>query len=725
MCLLRDGQISTVPTTVSVLMPAYNAGRYLRQSVHSVLQQTFEDFELIVINDASTDDTAALLRAIQDRRLRVLTNDANLGIVGSLNRALGEARGRYIARTDADDICHPCRFARQVAFLDAQPTVALVGSGIRLFENGRLRPARQSPEADPGVLRWLLHIGNPVVHPSMMFRAEAARQLDHYLSPAMQYAEDFDFLHRMLHKGVVAVMPDTLMVYRLHEQNATRVHKAEMVERAAAVLGRAYAGLLGRVGGAEATLVADHLFAGVPVANSAALHRLGQALDLLLDTYLARHPLDAAQRALCERRTAQAWWRVVEGSVQAGRLGVVGASDGFSRAHLARPPLHRLAEAVVRGAVPGKAVVRRQLARLRAARGRHQPSQPAYVIAGQRFSPEPPDLNEVPSLTVVVDTEAEFDWDKPFGRSLTSVQAMAGVEELQETFDGYGLCPVYVVDYAVATQPAGQDPLRRILARHGCAIGAHLHPWITPPFEETLNERNSYSGNLPAALEEAKTRTLVQAIKNGFGVKPLFFKAGRYGLGPHTLDILGRLGFEVDFSIMPLTDLRGRGGSADFRFAGIGPARAGTGQVLSVPMTRAQIGALAPLPPGLHGMLHSPLGKQLRLPGLLSWMRLANTVTLTPEGVTAAEQVALLRALVAHGHRRLVLHYHSPSLVPGNTPYVRTDADLQDFKARVAAVCRCFFEDIGGVPGHPASLLPEAARPLLWPGTALAGSMAL
>lgn len=710
---------------ISVLIPSYNSGRYLQYSVHSVLQQTFGDFELLVVNDASTDNTADVLGAIQDPRLRVLTNNANLGIVGSLNRALGEARGRYVARMDADDVCHPCRFAQQAAFLDDRPEVSLVGSGIRLFENGRLRPARQSPETDPGVLRWLLHISNPVVHPSMMFRAEVARRLCYYLSHDMQYAEDFDFLHRMLQQGVVAVMPDTLLVYRLHDQNATRVRKAEMVARTATVLERAYAGLLGRPAVAEAALVADHLFSGEPVADSAALHRLGQALDLLLDTYLARHPLDAAQRALCERRTAQAWWRVVEGSVQAGRLGVVSASDGFSRAHLARPPRHRLAESVVRGAVPGKAVVCRQLARLRAARGRRQPSQPAYVVAGQRFSPEPPDLHEVPSLTVVVDTEAEFDWAKPFDRSLTSVQAMAGVEELQEMFDGYGLRPVYVVDYAVATQPAGRDPLRRILARHGCAIGAHLHPWITPPFEEAVNERNSYSGNLPAALEEAKTRTLVRAIEDGFGVRPLFFKAGRYGLGTHTLDMLGRLGFEVDFSIMPLTDLRGRGGSADFRFAGIGPARAGTGQVLSVPMTRAQIGALAPLPPGLHGMLHSPLGKQLRLPGLLSWLRLANTVTLTPEGVTAVEQVALLRALVAHGHRRLVLHYHSPSLVPGNTPYVRTDADLQEFKERVATVCRCFFEEIGGVPGHPASLLPEASRPLLWPGTMLAGSMAL
>ncbi|MGH7100235.1 MAG: glycosyltransferase family 2 protein, partial [Stellaceae bacterium] len=103
--------------TVSVLMPAFNASRFIRQSIASVLGQTFEDFELLVIDDGSTDDTVAMVEQMRDPRLRLLPNPRNLGIVASLNRGIAAARGRYVARFDSDDICRPNRFARQVEFL--------------------------------------------------------------------------------------------------------------------------------------------------------------------------------------------------------------------------------------------------------------------------------------------------------------------------------------------------------------------------------------------------------------------------------------------------------------------------------------------------------------------------------------------------------------------------------------------------------------------------------
>ena len=700
---------------VSVLMPAYNAERYLRPSITSVLDQTFENFELLVVNDASTDGTAALLASIRDPRLRVLCNSSNLGIVGSLNRALGEACGQYIARTDADDICYPARFAQQVAFLDNNPDVGLVGTRMANLEHGQVRPSRRMQEPDPAVLRWLLHISNPVGHPSMMFRAAVARKLDVYLRQEFLYAEDFDFSHQMLRHGTVAVMAETLMLYRLHDQNASRVRRQEMISRAAAVLGAVYENLLGRPATPDAITIATHLFAGMPIANGAALRVLGATLDTLLDAFLNRYPLDAAQRARCELHTAKIWWRTVEASIRSGAvLNAVTQWSCFSRADLARPALHQLGNSVLRGVLPGKKAIRQQLARLQSARHHSSTETKSFDVNGALFTSVPLQPDDLPSLTIVVDTEAEFDWTKPFDRSLTTVHAMAAQEQAQAIFDGFGLRPIYVVDYAVATQPEGYEPLRRILARHGCAIGAHLHPWITPPFEETVNDHNSYGGNLPPALEEAKLRALVEVIERAFGVRPLFFKAGRYGLGPHTLDILARMRFEVDFSIMPLADYRDRGG-ADFRFASINTCRSKPDGVTSVPMTRSQVGALAPLPPWAHGAVRSPLGRRLHLPGLLSRLKLANTVTLTPEGVTTDEQIALLRDLAARGHRRFVLHYHSPSLVPGNTPYVRTQDDLREFKQRLQSVCQFFFEDLGGLPGHPADLLAASSRDRLWP----------
>ncbi|MGH7104842.1 MAG: glycosyltransferase family 2 protein [Acetobacteraceae bacterium] len=148
--------------TVSVLMPAFNASRFIRQSVASVLGQTFEDFELLVIDDGSTGDTVAILEQMRDPRLRVLPNPGNLGIVASLNRGIGNVRGRYVARLDSDDICRPTRFARQVEFLERNPGVLLVGARMNDLEHGYVRPPKTPAEPDPQVLRWLFHLGNPV-----------------------------------------------------------------------------------------------------------------------------------------------------------------------------------------------------------------------------------------------------------------------------------------------------------------------------------------------------------------------------------------------------------------------------------------------------------------------------------------------------------------------------------------------------------------------------------
>src|SRR5712664_3536185 len=115
---------------LSVLMPAYNAERFIESTVKSVLGQTFENFEFLVVDDCSIDSTAQILSNIKDPRVRVLRNEKNLGIVGSLNRAALEARGHYIARIDADDLCFPTRFAKQIHFLDRNPDIRLLGTAV-------------------------------------------------------------------------------------------------------------------------------------------------------------------------------------------------------------------------------------------------------------------------------------------------------------------------------------------------------------------------------------------------------------------------------------------------------------------------------------------------------------------------------------------------------------------------------------------------------------------
>ncbi len=328
---------------------------------------------------------------------------------------------------------------------------------------------------------------------------------------------------------------------------------------------------------------------------------------------------------------------------------------------------------------------------------------------GSHLTPIREEPSVVPRLYVVVDAEAEFEWDGPFDRSLISIAAMRAQEPAQSLLEAFAVKPIYVVDYAVASNPDGYGPIRSLLDRNACSIGAHLHPWINPPFEEVVNPYNSFAGNLPADLEERKLRVLAEAIEKAFGMAPAFYRAGRYGLGPNTYATLARLGFTVDLSILPDADFR-RYGGPDFRSLQARPYFVQPEGIVTLPMTRGRLGLIASMPFRMPGLMESPTVKALRVQGWLSILGMLNTVTLTPEGVTAEEQIMLLRRLVRRGHRSFVLHYHSPSLVPGCTPYVRTREELAEFLRRLQRVCQFFFGELGGLPGDPADLVPEARR---------------
>ncbi len=696
---------------ISVLMPAYNTERYILQSVQSVLGQTFEDFELLVIDDCSTDETAKILSSIQDRRLRVLHNERNLGVVGSLNHGMGEARGRYVARMDADDLCLPTRFVKQKAYLDQHPDVVMVGTEMSVLDKGQVRRSRLPPDPDPMMLRWQFYTSNPVGHPSMMLRAAAIKPLHGYLREAFQYAEDFDFSHRMLRLGSIAVVPEFLVVYRRHHANLTRTRRDEMIAKTAAVLREAYTALLGTGCAAEARLAAEHFVGGTPVRSLGVLKDLGFLLDRLVDGFVTKHDLSGDSRDRVVAHAAKLWWATIQTSLRAGT--VIPAAlgyGGFCRSGACRPALHRIA----RSAVSGFAAKPLQpLRRLAAVTTRHSRAEikGGIILKGTHFEPEPILADEPPRLFVVVDAEEEFDWEKPFDRAQTAVTSMGSQWRAQTIFDCYGLRPVYVVDYAIASQAEGYEPLRGFLDRRGCMIGAHLHPWINPPFEETVSDYNSFAGNLPPDLEARKLSLLVEMIRHNFHIRALFFKAGRYGIGPHTMQTLARLGLVVDFSIMPKTDMRQDGG-VDFRSAKAQPYRVVSHGILSVPMTREQFGLLPPLSTDLLSRLKSPLMMALRIPGILSRLRLVNIVTLTPEGVSVQEQISLIRSMVRQGHRTFVMHYHSSSLVAGNTKYVRSEAGLVRFLNRIQDVCHFFFAELGGVPGDPVDLLPQGMRGL-------------
>lgn len=306
-----------------------------------------------------------------------------------------------------------------------------------------------------------------------------------------------------------------------------------------------------------------------------------------------------------------------------------------------------------------------------------------------------------PLLFVVVDTEEEFDWRAPFSRASTSVHAMQHVGRGQALFDRYELRPTYVIDYCVATQPDGYAPLVEF-AREGRAhIGAHLHPWVTPPFDEPVDHYHSYACNLPAPLEAQKLETLHGAIVSHTGITPQVYKAGRYGVGTHTIDWLITNGYDTDVSINPTLPPSADGGP-DFRGFDSRPFMMRDGRLFELPLSHGYAGWAGPLKAPLQGLAASRLGERLRAPGILARLGATNRIMLSPEVSTLDEMKALTRSLLRDGLRTFSLTFHSPSLDVGHTPYVRSAAQLQQFLDTIDRYCAFFFGELQGLPATPA-----------------------
>ena len=319
--------------------------------------------------------------------------------------------------------------------------------------------------------------------------------------------------------------------------------------------------------------------------------------------------------------------------------------------------------------------------------------------------------SETPQLIVVVDMEAEFDWSGPLSRAATSVKSVRCEVNSQRIFERYMIMPVYVVDYAVASQADGYQPLTELLDDGRCIIGAHLQPWANPPFLENVDDRrNSYAGNLPEALERDKLASLVEMIERNLKVRPRVYRAGRFGVGPATAVNLARFGFDVDTSVVPYTDFRGEDGGPDFRRCGGDPYWFGPdNRLLEIPLTVDYTGAFSSLGPRFYGTISQGRHRRaLHLPGVMARLHLLDRIRLSPEGIEFEEMRRLTRSLIRRGQRLFNFTYHSPSFQAGNTPYVQSSADLQRFIDKIERYFDFFFGELGG-----RATTPHEVRELL------------
>ncbi len=306
-----------------------------------------------------------------------------------------------------------------------------------------------------------------------------------------------------------------------------------------------------------------------------------------------------------------------------------------------------------------------------------------------------------PILLVVVDTEEEFDWQGGFDRTATTVEAMKELGRGQEICDEYGVRPAYLVDFPVAAQRQGFARVKEFVERGRAELGAHLHPWVSPPFEEELSARNSFAGNLPADLERRKIRRLVAQIEESFGMRPRVYKAGRYGFGPNTATILEDEGFEVDLSACPGFDFSDQGGP-DYSLLTAEPYWFGSRRrLLGLPATGALVGLSRRAAPSLYRWANGARQSRLRLPGILARLGIVDRLHLSPEGFTFRELRRLTEFLVRRGGRVFTLSFHSPTLVPGHTPYVQSHADLARFLGRLRRYLEYFLVELEGITKSP------------------------
>lgn len=309
-----------------------------------------------------------------------------------------------------------------------------------------------------------------------------------------------------------------------------------------------------------------------------------------------------------------------------------------------------------------------------------------------------------PRLMVVVDTEEEFDWSAPWSREATTVRHMERIDLLQGLCASFGVKPVYVVDYPIASQAQGWRPLRVFLESGEAVIGAHLHPWVTPPYEEELNARNSYHGNLPEPLERAKLESLTRQIQDSFGIAPTIFKAGRYGIGPNTYRLLAALGYRIDLSPAPPLDFS-RDGGPDFSRQTCRAYRDSASGLLVLPGTGAFCGWWPGDGERMYRWAASSWRSKLRAVGALSRSRAVLRVRLSPEDYPLTEMMTLTDALLRRGDRCFVLSLHSPSVMPGGTPYARTEEDVAKLLNSLKGYFEFIFGERNAEPWTPAAAL--------------------
>jgi len=647
-----------MPSSVSVIIPAYNAGRCVTRAIETALSQTLPVREVIVVDDGSTDDTVAVVSKFGPP-VRVVSKP-NGGPASARNLGASLASGEWLAMLDADDWWFPRKNELQLAWSTSDD----IGLSHCRLDHRVERPPDELTFQELWDRNWISCSSVLIRH--AVFDAVGGFNED----PGLISVEDYNLWLRVAAAGWRLVACPHILVH--YTQGIGISSDAERLMRAS----------LCNVDDLRRRL-------GLPPDVAAAKRRQIRAEFRRVALYGSDNE---SSRALMRHIFRD------EPSVRVG-LNIAAGALFAPMLHLK----HTVGQHRWRG-LPARVAPEDQ--RESEFAERHIPIQeePFWktnelaVFGARQTLPEPmrAGASRGPMLVTTVDAEEDFDWSGPFSRAATRVTSMRSQYKAHRVFERYGVIPTYLVDFPVASQDSGRGPLKELSQSRRCEIGTQLHPWVNPPFVEVISNRNSYPGNLPMVVEYDKLLALTNMVEEAFGARPEIYRAGRSGYGPNTAEILRHLGYLVDTSMMPCWNYAPRGGP-DFRTLRAEPFWIDRDQtVLELPVSVALVGRAARLGPRVAGYLFNRFSERMGLTAVAARLGLMERIRLTPEGIAIDEARRLVRHMIADGHRVFVLTYHSPSLEPGGTPYVRTEADLARFLAWLEEFYDFFTKEIGG-----------------------------
>ncbi|MBC2714579.1 MAG: hypothetical protein HF978_04645 [Desulfobacteraceae bacterium] len=306
---------------------------------------------------------------------------------------------------------------------------------------------------------------------------------------------------------------------------------------------------------------------------------------------------------------------------------------------------------------------------------------------------------------ITIDTE-EDQWDN-YSTEYYSVENINRLLFLQEIFDKYNAVPTYLINWPVISDPKSSQIIKKLCNEHNCEIGTHCHPWNTPPFGEEINEKNTIMCNLPYEVIEQKMGRLHEAIVKTLNVEPLCFRAGRWGFGSNVAKCIQQLGYTIDTSVTPFVDWSVNSGP-NFNGASTFPyhfeardilKQCSDGPLFEVPASIGFIQRNFEISDRIRKIILSTRIRKLRLLGILDKLKLLNHRWLAPELSSAEDMIKLINVLVLKGHRVLNFTLHSTSLLPGKSPYIKSEEDFYNFIKKIETVLAyCNHKNFGFAP---------------------------